>query len=172
MSSSQWINCIKKNRKILPVTILLITISTDQFTKLLARRILEPSNEISFLYNFVNFSLVQNYGGFLGIVSNLPGKFQFFLLNICVSLLLLCCLLSLFFSQKRKTRYDALLATITGGGTSNLLDRLLNDGGVTDFLSIGVGNLRTGIFNLADVYILTGSFFIGYSLFRSLSEPK
>jgi signal peptidase II len=171
MSSSQWTIRIKQKRKILSLIILLITISTDQYTKLLARRILEPSSEISFFYNSISFSLIKNHGGFLGIVSRLPENIQFFLLNICVSALLLCCLAYLFVYKNSTTRYDIFLAAIVGGGASNLLDRLLHNGGVTDFLSIGVGNLRTGIFNLADVYILIGSFIIGYSLVRTFPQP-
>lgn len=154
------------------VAILLVTISTDQFTKLLARRILEASNDLAFLNDFVKFSLIQNYSGFLGIVSSLSSSMQFFLLTICVSVLLLGCLGYLLFYPKRTTRYDALLATITGGGASNLLDRFLHNGGVTDFLSLGFGTLRTGIFNLADVYILVGSFLVGFSFFGSLKTRK
>ncbi len=170
MSLSQWTIRIRQKRKILPLIILLITIGTDQYTKLLARRVLEPSSEISFFNNFISLSLIKNHGGFLGIVSQLPEKIQFFLLNICVSGLLLCCLVYLFVYKKSTTRYDIILAAIVGGGASNLLDRLLHNGGVTDFLSIGVGNLRTGIFNLADVYILIGSFVIGYLLVRTFPQ--
>ena len=43
-----------------------------------------------------------------------------------------------------------------GGGVSNLIDRLINNGRVVDFVSIGIGPLRTGIFNVADVYIMAG----------------
>jgi signal peptidase II len=56
---------------------------------------------------------------------------------------------------------------VIGGGISNLLDRLIQDGGVTDFLSVGFGEFRTGIFNLADVYILLGSFILGYYIFST-----
>ena len=37
------------------------------------------------------------------------------------------------------------LAYILAGGVGNLIDRVFNDGLVTDFLNIGVGPLRTGI---------------------------
>ena len=33
---------------------------------------------------------------------------------------------------------------------------MLHDGAVTDFVSIGVGSLRTGIFNLADLAVVAG----------------
>ena len=45
---------------------------------------------------------------------------------------------------------------IIGGGVGNLLDRLFHDGHVIDFLRIGVGGLRTGLFNLADAAIVLG----------------
>lgn len=47
-------------------------------------------------------------------------------------------------------------ALVCGGGLSNLIDRLLQDGNVTDFLNIGVGPVRTGIFNGADVALMVG----------------
>jgi signal peptidase II len=48
------------------------------------------------------------------------------------------------------------LSLLAGGGIGNLIDRIANDGAVTDFVRIGIGPLRTGIFNLADVAIVVG----------------
>lgn len=45
---------------------------------------------------------------------------------------------------------------VLSGGIGNLLDRLLHDGGVIDFMNVGIGSLRTGIFNVADVCITIG----------------
>jgi signal peptidase II len=57
-------------------------------------------------------------------------------------------------------------ALIIGGGFSNLLDRLYNDGLVVDFMNAGIGPVRTGIFNLADVAIMAGSgMLVTWSLF-------
>ena len=47
------------------------------------------------------------------------------------------------------------LSAIWAGGVSNVTDRLLC-GCVTDFLNLGVGSLRTGIFNVSDVGITLG----------------
>lgn len=46
------------------------------------------------------------------------------------------------------------IALVIGGRLSNLIDRLLHDGLVVDFLQVGVGPLHTGIFNRADVAIM------------------
>jgi signal peptidase II len=48
------------------------------------------------------------------------------------------------------------LALLAASGIGNLIDRLLFDGRVTDFLNIGIGSLRTGIFNVADVVGMIG----------------
>jgi signal peptidase II len=45
---------------------------------------------------------------------------------------------------------------VIGGGASNLIDRLVRDGRVVDFLRIGIGELRTGVFNVADAAIVLG----------------
>lgn len=167
MFTCRWKNIVKYNRRIIPVTLLLIVIGTDQYTKFLAGKLFEASSEMSFFNSFFKFSFIRNHGGFLGIVNNLPENYKFFLLYICVSFLLLGCLVYLFGLKKRSTRYELPLVLVTGGGISNLLDRLLHNGGVSDFLSIGVGTLRTGIFNLADIYILVGSFILGYFIFAA-----
>jgi signal peptidase II len=49
------------------------------------------------------------------------------------------------------------LGLVAGGGAANWLDRVLNAGAVTDFVRIDLGVARTGIFNLADVFVLAGA---------------
>jgi signal peptidase II len=63
---------------------------------------------------------------------------------------------SLFARRLGPARFVAL-SLVAGGGISNLIDRFLYDGRVTDFLNVGIGSLRTGIFNLADMAILAGA---------------
>ena len=40
----------------------------------------------------------------------------------------------------------------------NLIDRIMNQGAVIDFMNIGIGPIRTGVFNVADLAILAGIF--------------
>ena len=47
-----------------------------------------------------------------------------------------------------------------GGGLGNLIDRIFNSGAVVDFVSIGLGGLRTGIFNVSDVAIVAGALLV------------
>jgi signal peptidase II len=47
------------------------------------------------------------------------------------------------------------LALLGSGGLGNLWDRVAS-GAVTDFANLGIGWLRTGVFNVADVAIMAG----------------
>ena len=49
-----------------------------------------------------------------------------------------------------------LPSPLAASGLGNLIDRLTHHGLVTDFLNLGFGALRTGIFNVADVAGVVG----------------
>jgi signal peptidase II len=151
-----------KSQVLINLSILIFTIWSDQHTKSLAANYLINEEQISLQSGIIVFSYVENSAGFLGILSELPGYIQFFLLNICVTLILLYCLYYLFSRRIHTVFRCYVLAVITGGGMSNLLDRIINNGRVIDFLQLEIGPIKTGIFNLADVYILAGSFLLGF----------
>jgi signal peptidase II len=62
----------------------------------------------------------------------------------------------------------AALVLFVAGGASNWVDRALR-GNVVDFLNVGIGPLRTGIFNVADMAIMLG---IALWLFAELRTPS
>ena len=49
------------------------------------------------------------------------------------------------------------LALVVGGAAGNLLDRLISDRGVVDFIDVGVGASRFFIFNVADAGVSVGA---------------
>jgi len=49
-----------------------------------------------------------------------------------------------------------LFTLIIAGGLGNIIDRIAYDRHVTDFMNMGISDLRTGIFNVADMYITAG----------------
>ena len=63
-------------------------------------------------------------------------------------------------AQLRRPQHDTLavwaMVLIAAGGMGNLVDRVLRDGRVIDFMNLGLGPVRTGIFNVADVQIMVG----------------
>jgi signal peptidase II len=134
---------------------LALTISCDRITKDLATSTLRGAPTRSFLLDTLRLQYVENEGAFLGLGRNLSAGTRFWVFTIGGAGLLLVA--TFWLSKKGLQPSDTLgLSLILAGGVSNLWDRILLDGRVVDFLSLGVGPLRTGIFNVADVAILLG----------------
>ncbi|MBB5347469.1 signal peptidase II [Desulfoprunum benzoelyticum] len=150
--------------------LLLAILVSDQLSKWLAWRHLDPAAPLSLFHDTLRLAYVENSGGFLGLLGGLPEEFRFLLLIWGVALLIVPGIVYVLWraSLPRSMAVAALL--VLGGGLSNLLDRLLHDGRVIDFLNFGLGTFRTGIFNLADVAILTGSFALGAIWFQRGGE--
>ncbi|MCK6621610.1 MAG: signal peptidase II [Calditrichia bacterium] len=146
----------RRNRILFVLTILFSCIVLDQFTKKIAVENLKSSPSISYLGDFFRFQYAENTGAMLGFGSELPELLRFWLLTVLVGVLLLVLLGFLLFSPKLTFAQGLALSLICGGGVSNFIDRMLNDGRVVDFMNMGIGWLRTGIFNVADVLIMIG----------------
>ena len=142
---------------------LLCCVGCDQVSKSAARALLSSGMAESFLGDALRLQLVENPGSFLSLGASLPEHLRFALFTGAVAVLLLCLVCaSLFATRLRFWRFIAL-ALVAGGGISNLLDRLMYGGRVTDFLNVGIGSLRTGIFNVADMAILAGALLLIFS---------
>jgi len=146
--------------------ILCSCVGCDQVTKSVARNHLASSSPITLMAGVFRLQFSENAGGFMSLGRGLPGSVRFWLLIIGVGVALTGMLQFVLFSREMD-RFSVIAASlIVGGGFSNLLDRLYNDGLVVDFLNAGIGHVRTGIFNLADVAIMVGSGMLVYwSLF-------
>jgi len=146
---------IDGQRLALVVIIVLINIGWDQFTKQLAREQLISVGQLSYLGDFFRFSYVENKGAFLSLGAGLSGQLRYWALLI-LPLALLTGLLAYTIFSGHVSRWQAVaFSFIIGGGISNVYDRILY-GQVVDFMNLGLGSLRTGIFNFADVSIMIG----------------
>jgi len=63
------------------------------------------------------------------------------------------------------------VSLFVAGGASNLLDRIVY-GTVIDFIHVGVGPLRTGIFNVADMAIMLGAALVMWAGFRAEANDE
>jgi lipoprotein signal peptidase len=63
-------------------------------------------------------------------------------------------------------RLATAVAAIVGGAVGNLLDRLRWDGGVVDFIDVGVGASRFWVFNVADMAVTLGAVSLAWLLWR------
>jgi signal peptidase II len=137
--------------------ILLSCVGCDQATKFIVKDYLASAERISFWGDIVRFEYTENRGAFLSLGSSLPEEWRSLLFIMGVGLLLLALLTYLFFLAGRAQLLSIVaFSLVCGGGLSNLLDRVAYRGSVIDFLNIGFGSLRTGIFNVADVAITVG----------------
>src|SRR6185436_10289172 len=103
---------------------------------------------------------------FLGLGAALPPSMRAIVFTLGIGAGLVC-LFGYLASHHRLTRLAfAGLALVAAGGMSNLIDRITRHGLVTDFLVLRFGPLHTGIFNLADVIVMTGTGLLALSLWR------
>lgn len=136
--------------------ILVGCVGCDQSSKHAARLFLEGREPISMFGNALRFSYVENTGGFLGLGATLPVHWRTGIF-LGAAALVLGALLAYVILKKDIGATTVLGVTlVVGGGLGNIIDRIANGGHVVDFLNVGVGPLRTGIFNVADMAVVLG----------------
>lgn len=146
-----------RSRLLLVALALVAIIGCDRATKSLAVATLADGERRSFLADTVRLQYVENRGAFLGLGRNLGERARFWVFLVGTGALLVVAAAMTFRSPTRSAVEALAWAFLIGGGVSNLADRALREGAVVDFLNVGLGPLRTGIFNVADLGITTGT---------------
>jgi len=150
-------------------TLLLIaiaaTIGCDRVTKHVATTALADEPRQSFLADTVRLEYAENTGAFLGLGASWSEPVRTAVFGIGNALLLFGLVIV---ARRQRWSTPALLgvALFVAGGLSNLVDRALH-GAVVDFLNVGIGPLRTGIFNVADMAIMLGAGLLVLEGYRS-----
>jgi signal peptidase II len=138
----------------------------DQITKTIAVANLPDTKVFSYLGDTLRFQLIYNPGAFLSLGSSFPNVFRlsFFIVGNCILLLGVFA----FALLSRPGRFRTVLAVslFFSGGVSNLIDRFSHNGTVVDYINIGIGPVRTGIFNIADIAIMGGCFLFLWDVMR------
>ena len=147
---------MKRSQALVFVALLLVPVGCDHVAKQIARSTLTGSAGVSLAADTLRFELTQNPGAFLSLGAGLPsGLRHLVFLGLVPTLLAVVSILAL--RSGFSSGWSLLgLSLVAGGGIANWLDRLQHGGAVTDFVSVGLGPLRTGVFNLADVSIVFG----------------
>lgn len=141
--------------RLFAAVLILTSIGCDQATKVIATRTLRGEPVRSYLGDTFRLVYAENAGAFLGLGGTLGEGVRFGLLTVLVGAFLIGGLVYLFVKTEQLTRQMVLAgALVLSGGLSNWFDRLMNEGRVVDFMNLGVGSLRTGIFNVADLAIM------------------
>ena len=140
--------------------ILFSCVGCDQVTKDIARQSLAGHGKISLLNDTVRLTYTENPGAFLSLGAHIPDHYRYLIFICLVGFFLAGLLVYLLKSRQFNNTTVSALSLILGGGIGNLIDRVLHHGRVIDFLNLGVGSLRTGIFNVADIAITFGGIWI------------
>jgi len=150
------------NRFFLLSVAILSCIGCDQATKKAAVFALKGAEPLSFMGNVFRLEYAENTGAFLGLGSGLDDFYRFLLLTVFSGGILLALGVYVSLSKSLKPTEICGYSLILAGGASNMIDRVYQ-GSVVDFMNMGIGNLRTGIFNVADIAIMLGLFVVIYS---------
>lgn len=161
-----------KMRTVIIIAILLSCIGCDQTAKSIAKTYLSSGHLLSFLNDIIRVQYVQNQGGFLGLGNNFPEYIRFWILNISVAIALLAGTAYLFMNIHLDKKVIIPITLVISGGIGNLIDRIVNDGNVIDFLNVGIGHIRTGIFNIADMFIMFGASLLMICLYKGREKTK
>ena len=160
----------RTQRRIIVVLIPVLIILLDQLSKRVARQRLIGLPGREYAGGLLRIEYAENPGAFLSLGANLPDNLRFVIFTVFVIALLIG--LAVFawrMSDDTPMLVVVAIALVIGGGVSNLIDRLINDGRVVDFMQLSWGPLHTGVFNVADVAIMFG---LGLMLLSLLTQSR
>lgn len=152
----------------IPILFLVLGMSTaiDQTTKRIAEYHL-VNKYYSLLFDTIRIQFVKNAGAFLGFGADFSTSIKIWLFFILPAIFLLLASIAVLVDKNITFLSSIMISLMISGGFGNLIDRIFFDGLVTDFINLGIGSLRTGIFNIADVCIMIGAFGMLFTLPKS-----
>jgi len=131
-------------------------VGCDQATKFFVRGHLPLEETISLFHDTVRLEHTENPGAFLSLGDKLSSTSRRVLFTLGAALLVTGTAFWALGSRRLSPVQIIGAGLICGGGLANVIDRVTRDGNVTDFLNLGVGPIRTGIFNVADMVLMVG----------------
>jgi len=159
----------KHRRTLISTLIILILIALDHVTKVLAGQYLAGKGIVRVLGDYAIFEYIKNRGAFLSFGHGL-NDIVWTVVFVAIPLIVLAGLTIYVLAKKPTDRFFLTLwVLLLSGGLGNIKDRIL-EGKVTDFMNVGIGSVRTGIFNVADLYIVLFAVILGIKLIKSIKE--
>ena len=148
------------------LALLVPCVACDQATKSLAVASLQGQGPARFLGGLFTLTYAENPGAFLGLGRGLPDGVRLAVFSVLVGVVLLGAAVWLVRASLPRAVFLGG-ALMLAGGVGNLIDRVGRPGHrVVDFAVLGVGPLRTGVFNVADVHIMLGAALIVLGTWR------
>ncbi len=154
--SNQRLSFASPSRWILPALVFCSCLGCDQWSKRFATEHLKQIPPTPYFGDTFRIQYAENPGAFLGAGGGLPEQQRFWLLVVMNAVVLIAIPAVLIARSDFGHRQTFAVSLLLAGGIGNLIDRVFNGGLVIDFLNMGIGPLRTGIFNVADMAIMAG----------------
>jgi signal peptidase II len=141
------------------------TVGCDQTTKRLARANLNQADAITVFHGFGELRLAENHGAFPSLGAALPAPVRKVVFTKGVGAVV-AALFGYYLSGRTRLGGMALtgLALVAAGGMSNCIDCTVRDGQATDFITLRFGPFQTGIFNAADMVVMSGAGLLALAL--------
>lgn len=143
----------------------LLATALDRLSKIWAVNTLKEQPMKSYLNDVFRLVYAENTGAFLSLGSDMNDTLRYWVLAVVPVLVLLYIFFHVLTAKNLHVVQQAAFGFILGGGLSNIYDRIM-EGRVVDFMNMGFGTLRTGIFNVADMSIMLGLFLMIPFLFQ------
>lgn len=162
-----------KNRRRLLIFIITFSllIGWDRISKEIAKRELTGKGSLTYFHDTFELVYVENTGAFLSLGSNWPAMVSY-LVFVAIPLIFLTGFGT--YVLIKRNELEPLVfycyVFILAGGIGNIIDRIFYHMRVSDFMNFGIGNLRTGILNFADMYITFGVLILVF--FQGLIQKK
>ncbi|WP_437226149.1 signal peptidase II [Planctomicrobium sp. SH661] len=147
------------------LTCTIVAVVLDQATKLYASTHWQNKPTLSFFGDIFRIEYAHNYGAFLSLLASTPEHIRFWTLTVINGAVLIGLAAYLIAGRNVTSTSFTPLMLVVAGGLGNLIDRV-RFGYVIDFLNLGIGNLRTGIFNVADMFITAGFILMAWYIIR------
>lgn len=135
----------------------LVMVGLDQWVKIYAIENWQGLPPRSFFNDVFRIEYAENHGAFLSLFANFPPTARFWILTVFNGVILAGVTGYILFSKKVSWYVFLAFLLVVSGGLGNMIDRV-RFGYVVDFFNLGLGDLRTGIFNIADMAITAGFF--------------
>jgi signal peptidase II len=152
-----------KAKKILKTILILIilcsNIACDQISKKIVRQKIDFNEQISLVDKYLTLTKVENTGAFLSLGNSFPKDLKLIILTILPFIILGFAIIYILTKNNLSNLTLIGIGFIVGGGIGNIYDRFIY-GSVTDFLHINFVIFQTGIFNMADVSVMLGTFLL------------
>lgn len=151
---------------VLAIATAVIFLAADQITKYIVMTNMTLGETMDFIDGFLDFTYIHNDGGAWGML----GGERWLLLGV-TSVVMVAIIIFLIKNAKKSLLLFWAGCLVISGGLGNMIDRILRDGNVVDFLRVRF--IDFPIFNIADCAVVIGAgLLILYFVLDTINDIK